>query len=265
MEKVSGGDVWVVAHDLAVVGHSEANLRPINYLTFLAQVLTKGDKGRAYRLGVALESKLAAVRFFHKGLRGVVAEAGEAAAPSGYVQDYRDTDRIVSVLEAFLNAVYSSLEVSAKLNVRFHRGLPWNFRDQSRVFSPFSMDGRPWLARFLDLRSELAHFGSPLPIIKERRLVVEFTIEPLLTFSKGLQEIEFNEIGRFAYGLFELLDSWALGELASLDPQLQVDVMVERAPRQRPKFEKRRAADLVHVLGLQTGSNGDQGSGTQAE
>jgi hypothetical protein len=124
--------------------------------------------------------------------------------------------------------VYSALEVTALLNKCFDRNLPQGFRRQAKKVDDFSLEKHEWLRHFFDLRSEFAHYNSPLPIVEQQKLIVDFrNPSKLEMFPKGRHEIGFDAVLSYAPALFSMLDTWALKELKNIDENTELNVLHE--------------------------------------
>lgn len=68
-------------------------------------------------------------------------------------------------------------------------------RPRSRRSERFSFGRWKWLEHFYDVRTELTHFGTLLPILAEDKIVMEFTdAGQLQAFRKGRYEIPFTHL-----------------------------------------------------------------------
>ncbi|MBI1815509.1 MAG: hypothetical protein HYR72_11060 [Deltaproteobacteria bacterium] len=254
-----GGEVWLVVHQLTVAEGRLKHLRPIHVLTFLAQHLVKVTPGesipsrpqRTFGLCLALENKLAGVRHHQRQLREAIAGAVEDVYDERYVRDYDATQAVICSLEAYLNAIYTALELVARINRLLHDGLPQGFRDQSKRFAGFGFERWEWLPHFYDVRTELTHFGTPLPILAEDKIVMEFTdARQLRAFGKGRYDIPFTHFLSYAPALFEMLDAWAVEELARVEPGLEIDYSQETRPGVPLLPGKVKAGEILALVNL---------------
>ncbi len=221
---VHGGQWWVVLHDLTIAEKRVPPVQPVHAFTFLAQLAGSGSKSARFALGLALENKLFAVTQSLERLRRLTSDDPRREPPSIHLRDYLAEARVVSELDAYLGAIYASLEVVAKLNQHLDRRLPSKFHDQAKKYQLFSFTASPWLGRFFDIRSEITHFSSPLPVVTHGMLAIEFrTQRALNAFAPGIQEVPIPEILTYRRELLALLNRWARQALASVDPEAEVD------------------------------------------
>jgi hypothetical protein len=224
-------------------------LRPIHVFTFLAQTLVPHGKKDIFFSCLSLENKLFGARLHRFELRRALAEVGDPMYHSGYVWDYDDRQRFICVLEAYLNAIYSALEITAQINRSLHQDLAVGFRKQSKKFDLFDFSRWSWLARFYDIRSELTHFGSPIPDIHEKWLMIEFRQSKRLeVFNKGKHKIGIDEILEYSIHLFELMDAWATEELKRVDHDAELDSLLETGLHSPLKKEKVKAGVILNLL-----------------
>lgn len=243
------GDWWTIVHDLTVHEGRLRNLRPINILTFLGQVRAKGLKKNPFHLCMALENKLFGVRLHLQEFSKAVAPIIDQIYSGHYVREYGGTQVVICALEAYLNSIYTSLEMCSQINKIFHDKLPIGFRKQAKKYKIFNFKNWEWLPCFYDLRSELTHFNTPLPRIKEQKIFIEFTSSKKLeVFKKGKYEITFDLIKSFAPGLFNLLDTWALKELKLVDPDTKIAIIKETGWKKPLKTEKRKAKEILDLI-----------------
>jgi len=240
----NGPYVWVAVHDLSVNEGCYRQFRPIHALTFLAQFKAQErNRQKAFYLGMALENKLFGVRYFMSQLQEVVTPVSENVYQGHHVAEYAPQQRVIATLEAYLNSIYSALEIVSQLNRTFHPDLKQGFRRQSERFDLFSFERWEWLPYFFDLRSELAHFNTPIPSVQAQKIILEFTNpKDLEVFKKGRYEIAIEGICSYVSSLFDMLDAWAISELQSIDPEIEVDVAFEQGwkkPLQNKKVKVR--------------------------
>jgi hypothetical protein len=247
----TGGEVWVVVHGLTLDEGRLHNLRPIHVFTFLGQHLVR-NKRRMFDFCRALENKLFGVNYHLNQLRRAISSVGEIIYSRTYVRDYESDQELICVLEAYLEAIYSTLEIISRINRILRPGLPQEFRKQSRKFPMFNFkNNAPWLARFYDIRSELCHFGTTLPIVQQGKLIIEFTNPKQLEhFSAGKHEISLKEFFGYATSLFILLDKYALNELAKIDPESDIDSIHETGLKTPLKTSKIKAKEILNLIKL---------------
>jgi len=245
----AGGDWWIVTHDLTLAQARARHLRPIHVLTFLSHHIVKSDQARMYRMALALEDKLFAVRHHLGEFRSAVGSFGDVVYANTYVREYSEEQRIICPLEAMLGSTYMALEITARMNARLNRPLPQKFRAQSRNFGLFDFKKRPWLPRFFDVRSELTHFGSHMPVVSEGKILIEFTNPAKLeAFTQGFHEIELEELGSYATSLFDMLDEWAAAELKKMDAATTMDALEEVGAGKPLKPSKVAASAILGLL-----------------
>jgi hypothetical protein len=228
-----GPDWWIVAHDLAVVGPTFLRVRPIHIFTYLAQYLpdVNNKKAFAFSYCYALENKLFAVRYQQFELRKAIAEWQDIIYLNKYLREYDDQQKVVCVVEALLNAIYSSLEIVAKINLLINPGLPHSFRDQAKKDTFFSFKKWEWLRLFYDVRSEFEHYATSLPQMSEQAMVFEISRDrKKLALDKGRWKIPLNDVIAFSISLFDMLDQWALSLLPKLDPELDLVSIYQDTP-----------------------------------
>lgn len=243
-----GVEWWILTHSLTLKRDRLDQLRPIHVFTLLAQHRV-GNKLKMFRLCMSLENKLFAVSYQARELRRAISSVGELVYPEAYVRDYRSNQELIAALEAYLNAIYSALEIAAQMNQLLRPELPQSFRKQSRKFAPFGFTARPWLARFLDVRSEFSHYSSPLPSVAEGKIVLDFqNPSDLEVFPKGRHAIQFGELLQWATELFDMLDAWSVEELQRIDPAAEVDCFRQTTRDQALKPFKAKASDFLRLL-----------------
>ena len=219
-----GGEWWVVSHQLSISDGRLQNLRPVHLFTFLATHLVEGNTQRLFGLCFALENKLYAARHHLRELRRALGSVDDPVYVKGYVREYESHQAFVAALEAMLSAVYAALEIAAQINRSLHADLPNGFRRQAKRHQLFSFESNPWVPRFLDIRSELGHFGTVLPVVSKGAVIMEFTTPKRLeVFERGRQEIQLGELFSFPSMLFDLLDRWASSELGRIPHDTEVD------------------------------------------
>lgn len=242
-------DWWIVVHDLTVADGRLRKLRPIHVFTHLAQRLTS-KPGEMFALCLALENKLFGVRYHSTELHRAAAPVARPVYVGHRVRDYDGSQAVICAFEAYLGAVYSALEVTADINRRLHRDLPAGFRRQSNKFPLFALGNKVWLRMFYDLRSEFTHYSSPLPIVHEKKMVIEFrNARDLEFFEAGKKyEMPYDHIHNFTYELFDLLDLWATEELKRIDPEGEIDVIHETGWKKKLETKKVKVAEILGLL-----------------
>lgn len=217
-----GGNLWVVTHRLSLASERNNRIRAIHIWTFLGCQAKPSVGEDGYRLFMALENKLYGVRLARSRLRQALSYALDPCYSHGNVQDYDGENQVIFDLEAYLSAIYSALEIASMINKRQDHTLPRGFRSQGKKnkFPLFDFAHWPWLPLFYDLRTLLAHYSSPFPILSEKAFLLEVEDSSgLMLFKKGKQRVEFDAVLSFADNLFGLLDVWALFKLQDVDPE----------------------------------------------
>lgn len=247
MPTTTSGDWWVIMHPLSVKDRQFRRARAIHVLTMLAQHLTPKKARDTFGYSLALENKLFGVRHHLREARAAFGRVGDPIYVGSHVNDYDDYQALICSLEAYFNAIYSALELAARLNRQFDSKLPMGFHDQSKRYPLFSFESWPWLGRFYDLRTEFAHFGTSLPEIREASLVVGFTRPGKLdAFTKGEHhKVPLAEVFGFAVQLFDMLDNWAKERIRQMDPKAQVDTVADTGPSRRPKPHRPTIREFV--------------------
>lgn len=242
------GEWWILIHDLSLEEGLLRKLRPINVLTHLAKTLMKEVSSLPYKC-FALENKLFGARFYHFELRKALAKINDPIYRGKFVREYEDQQEFICVLEAYLNSIYSALEISSQINRILHPDLPLGFRDQSKKFSLFSLENKAWLKLFYDLRIALTHFESSLPQISEIKILITITHQRgYYLLQKGHNEIPINEILNFSTSLFTLLDEWAISELKNVDPEIEIGTIRETGLNSPLKMDKIKAHAILDLL-----------------
>lgn len=245
-ENEGGGAVWVVVHCFSLKDEWLRSFRPIHALTFLAKYIAQGYE--TFSLTMALEDKLFSVKHRSGELRASMAQADEVLANT-FVRDYANSQRIMCDLNAYLNAIYSALEVTALLNRRIHSGLPISFSRRSEKFESFSPKTWKWLDHFYDMRSELTHFNSALPVASKGEIVVKFAqTKKMKYFKKGRHVVPFDHVLAYQGELMSMLDQWALQELEVVDPDLEISVHTQPLAGHKLSSETIKASELLKHL-----------------
>ena len=236
---VDGKDrMWIVMHQLIDRNNWGHDVRPINILTFLGERINSGRKNNMFSLGMALENKLAGVARSHRDFVSCVTAIGDVL-PDPYIRSYIDEQNFMSSLECHLHTIYASLEVVAEMNRIFTPNMPMGFREQSKKYPPFSFENREWLKHFYDLRTELTHYNTALPLLRQGKLYIEFQCgRQLEIYAKGPTEIEVQGVVHFFLQLLKLFDEWALEILKKLPDDGDIFVLKRAVFGEKPLFEK---------------------------
>ncbi len=219
-------ECWVVVHGLSLNEGQKRKLRPIHVLTLLAQLINREESIDLFSLSLALENKLKAVTYNHEQLRMVSSSIGDIFYPEPYIREYGETQRFIASLEAYLSSIYSSLAITGKINRKLHPelNLKMSFRQQAKKFDKFDFSKWTWLPHFYDVRDELVHHSTSLPIAWQEKLIIEFKSKRDFNFfSKGSFEIPIDNIFTYGIDLFRMLDEWSSEELKRVDPDSELD------------------------------------------
>ncbi|GAI87106.1 unnamed protein product, partial [marine sediment metagenome] len=150
-----------------------------------------------------------------------------------------DEQDLISSLECHLHTLYTTLELVAEMNRVFTPNMPMGFRKQSKKYQPFSFDNRDWLKAFYDLRSELTHYNTALPLRRQGKLIIEFrSNRQLELYVKGRTEIELHGVVQFLPQLLKFLDEWAMVILERLPDEGEIHVLKTSVFGEKPLFEK---------------------------
>lgn len=190
------------------------------------------------------------MRYQASELLTALAQIDSGLYPHARVREYAGDQRVVAALEAYLSAIYGSLEILAQLNRQFHPGLRNGFRKQSVKCALFDLKKHLWLRQFYDLRTECTHFGTIVPLISHRKLVIEFTApSDLEEYERGkTYEIPFDDICRFTGGLFDLCDAWAEQELVDCDDSQSLPCYREGKVGEPLRLEEVSVGELKALL-----------------
>jgi len=250
-------DWWVVTHKLLFDGTRPIDFRPIHALTLLAKYLEKRNRVGIFSLCLSLENKLFAVRHHLKDLLKSLSGVGDPLYTKRYVKEYGEQQKVICDLEAFISAIYASLEISAQINKKLHPELPMGFRKQSKKYDLFSFKKWEWLPYFFDLRSELVHFGSPLPLVSDGKFIIEFTqTKRLEILKKGKYEVPFSEMVNYSKYLFDMLDDWAVYELKNINPDEEIVCFYEDKVNMPLKTKKIKAKEILDIVDNYVKGNG---------
>jgi hypothetical protein len=190
------------------------------------------------RLCSTLEAKLTGVEHFGTAMAEAFNRIPDPSTHESDLATWEPAAAFISTLEAYLNAIYSSLEVASALAKTFDVNLKQGFRRMalSKIAPTALQFSRwPWLASFYDVRTELGHYGSPLPFLRRASVVLTIT-QPGAPhrFKRGKQaEVPISELLAYEDGLRGMLDEWATDRLAQLDPNLKFRQLVFDAEGQR--------------------------------
>jgi hypothetical protein len=153
------------------------------------------------------------------------------------------------VLEAYLNSIYTALELVSQINRILYPSLPIGFRKQSKKFGAFCFNKQKWLKYFYDIRSELEHFSSPLPLVEKGNILIEaHSDRNKYILQKGKNLIPLIDILNYSLRLFELLDNWANIELKKIDPDKFIESTVETGLNSPLKIKKIKAKKIIELL-----------------
>jgi hypothetical protein len=226
--------VWVLQHDLASIGRPAPKTRPIHLLTFLyghssAQLLQlpPARDVSTFGLCLALEAKLSAVKHF--AIHAANAFARIQFPQGTEIAPFEAGTIFIAEIEAYLNAIYSSLELTNQIVRLVDPNVKQGFRNMAKKGRhPFDFKTQSWLSSFYDVRTELSHHGSPMPSIHHAAIVLEITQRHQThRFEYGKRAIiPVAELLQYEDGLFAMLDLWATARLAALDPQIAVDQLI---------------------------------------
>lgn len=232
--------VWVLQHNLASREGPVYKTRPVHVLTFVyathAQKLVATSHERVSRLCTALEVKLTAVEHLATTMSESFAKIPKPGANGKDIASFDEGAVFVAEVEAYLGAVYSSLELTNAVVRTLHPTVKQGFRAMTKKgFGPFQFDRWPWLSSFYDVRTELCHFGSPLPWIDGAAIVLDITqSHETHRFKRGTKvAVPVAELLQYRDGLLSMLDAWALDHLRSLDQGLPLYQLVFDSNGQR--------------------------------
>jgi hypothetical protein len=228
--------VWVLQHDLSSIERPAPKTRPIHLLTFLYASsstslfeLSPAKHTEMFRLCFALEAKLSAVKHFVERMQGSFLQIQPPDARAGEVVDFESSTIFIAELEAYLNAIYSSLELTNQIVRILDHKVKQGFRSMAKKgLPPFDFIDSPWLQSFYDVRTELCHYGSPLPSIEHAIVVIEITQKHQthrLEYGKRAK-VPIVELLSYEDGLFSMLDEWAVKRLAELDQEVTAKQLI---------------------------------------
>jgi hypothetical protein len=233
--------VWVLQHDLSSREGPISKTRPVHVLTFVyathaQKLLATGSHERASQLSTALEAKLSAVQHLATAVNEAFAKIPNPDADGRDIASFNEASVFIAEVEAYLGALYSSLELTNGVVKAIHPKVKQGFRKMAKSgYGAFRFDRWPWLASFYDVRTELCHFGSPLPWIDGGALVLDITqSHETHRFKRGSKvAVPIAELVQYREGLLAMLDAWALDQLRSLDQNLSLYQLVFDSNGQR--------------------------------
>jgi hypothetical protein len=137
----NGPDWWIIVHELSLAEGRLRKLRPIHVFTHLTKLILKGrDAAKIGEMGFWLENKLFGVRYHRYELKKVLAGTEDSIYKDKFVRDYESDQRVICVLDGFLNSIYTTLELSSQMNRLLYPNLPMGFRKQGKKFELFRVD-----------------------------------------------------------------------------------------------------------------------------
>jgi hypothetical protein len=237
--------VWVLSHDLSSrEGQEIQKTRPIHLLTFVYSTVAGKVLPVVERTGPlcsALEAKLKSVEHFAVSALETFRRIKRPGADGRDLASFAEGVVFISHLEAYIGAVYSSLELTNAVVRNMHpkASIKHGFRAMAkRGFNTFQFDRWEWLSSFYDVRTELCHFGSPLPVIEGEAIVLSITqSHETHRFERGTRVmVPVSEMLQYRDGLLTMLDDWAMNELRDLraaDPELKLHQLVFDAEGRR--------------------------------
>ncbi len=250
--------VWVLQHDLWSREGPMTPTRAVNLLTFVYEAhghMLFPDKGKGLSQPCfALEAKLKAVAHFAEGITAAFARVPHPGADGRDIASFDAGTVVMGEVEAYLGAVYSSLELTNRIVRTLHPHVKQGFRTMAKKgFGCFTFERWPWLGSFYDVRTELCHFGSPIPAIDPAAVVLNITQRhETHRFAQGTQvAVPLAELQGYRDGLLSMLDEWALSELRSLDGAMTLRQLVFDARGFR------RGVDVNRPLGKDKEKPGD--------
>ncbi|MCK6531922.1 MAG: hypothetical protein L6Q84_03030 [Polyangiaceae bacterium] len=233
-------DVASIVHDYSIPEVRPADIRPIHAWTCLAVATIKRntnlrDWGAYASLHMALEQKLS---FVEHRLRVLKSSLAQVTPPSEDFGDYDQVFAIISDLESYLAAIYSTLEVVAALVREKTRRTPKSFSKLATQHVLLRFDRWHWLQHFWDLRTQLTHYGTLFLSPGDGTLVVRFSQSGTLRYFPNQRvEIPVADILDYRDHLLDMLDEWALSELDAIDPDWPHGIYVRDGRYARMEFE----------------------------
>jgi len=237
---------WVLQHDLYSRQGPIEKTRPIHVLTFAYEVhgqrLDPKIGLERSRLCSALEAKLTGVKHFGTALAETFVRIPDLGGAVKDTASWEPAGIFVATLEAYLNAVYTSLEVTNLVARTLDKNLKQGFRKMalsSLAPTALQFNRRSWLASFYDVRTELCHHGSSLPYLQQASVVLTITQRHAThRFEYGkMVAVPITEILAYEEGLREMLDEWATDRLGQLDPNLKFRQLVFDAEGGRQGYD----------------------------
>ncbi|MFA6549120.1 MAG: hypothetical protein WCT39_04230 [Candidatus Margulisiibacteriota bacterium] len=248
------GEWWVIIHDYSVDNGWLKKFRPIHVFTQLA-IAFVNDKKQMLHHANALENKLFSVGYFWGEIKRAIAGVDDSKVyDSSCVKDYDKHQIVISCIEAYLSAIYSVLEISAKINKLIYaqkrETLPASFFRQAKKIEAFSLTRNKWLGSFFDLRREMTHNNSLYVDCIGGHISVEFVCrDGLLCFKPGERYlIDFNSLLLFYRGLFDMLDYWAKEKLCEVDENYEFNVAILKKASGPIEFTAKKAKLLLDLL-----------------
>jgi hypothetical protein len=180
-----------------------------------------------FGLCLGLEAKLSAVKHF--ALTTAAAFTQIQFPQETEIAAFEAGEMFLAQLEAYLNAIYSSLELTNQLVRCLDPKVKQGFRDMAKKGHPsFDFITQAWLGSFYDIRTELCHYGSSIPSIQHSAIILEIAQRHQThRFPKGTKAIvPVTELLEYETGLFAMLDGWASARLAMIDPAATVDQLI---------------------------------------
>jgi len=246
----SGSDWWIIVHNLTLSEGRLRELKPIHVFTHLSKLLVKGKKAAEIgELSLWLENKLFGVRYYLSEFKKLLAVTKDPIYRDKYVRDYDNEQKVICALEAYLNSIYTSLEIASQINRILYPALPMGFRKQSKKFNLFDIEKNKWIQIFLDVRSEIEHYSSSLPLIEERSVLIKVkSNRNRYSLNKGKNPIPFAAFFSFSNELFNLLDKWANLELKKIDQNKIIDSLIETGSTTPLQQKKIKAKEILNLL-----------------
>jgi|GEM_PF-2752014 len=234
-----GNDALVVMHNFGVHEEPYRKFRSIHLLTYLAQHHENSKNSiDAFRLSITLENKIYAVEHYLNLLSENLGSLSIGLYEKHSISDYYPTQKTIAIIEGYINAIYSTLEVTSELNKHLNFSLPKGFRRQAKKYELFSFERNEWLKHFYDIRTELAHYNSIIPIIERDMFIIEFrNPSKLEVFKNGKHEVKFETLLNYAPSLLNMLDTWSKNELQYIKKDAELNIIHEAGWR-KPVINK---------------------------
>jgi hypothetical protein len=234
--------VWVLQHDLHSRQGPIRKTSPIHVMTFAYEVqghlLDPARGAERSRLCSTLEAKLIGVDHFGPAVAEAFNAIPDPSAHGSDIATWQPAAVFVSTVEAYLNAIYSCLEVTNLLARTFDPNLKQGFRKMAmspRAPAALQFSRWSWLGSFYDVRTELCHHGSSLPFLQRSSVILKITQRhETHRFKRGdMAEVTVGELLGYEEGLREMLNEWAADRLSQLNPDLKFRQLVFDADGQR--------------------------------